>query len=187
MQRLLWLTVPLVMSGCVVRDHERDHEYDSSWEYESSLEVEGGHGTKRATAGSEACVTEPDRDAAVATSERTKAEPQCRSNDDCQATSYCDKDSSECVDGVACQDEASCEAGYNCDLKRFVCTPTDNELCSELKNEASCAERDDCVVTYAGVNCSCGADCTCMGGEAGCVCERFEFHACTDVTTDAGV
>lgn len=184
MQRLLWLTVPLVMSGCVLaRDHERVREHDSSWEYESSLEFEGRHNAqRRAAAGSEACVTGSDPDASVATSVRT---PRCSSNGDCQATSYCDVDTGECVDGVACKDESSCEAGYNCDLGRSLCTPTDTELCSEMETEALCAERDDCVASYAGVNCSCGADCTCMGGEPGCVCERFEFHDCTDITDEA--
>lgn len=185
MQRLLWLAVPLVMSGCVLRDHERDHEYDSSWEYESTVEVEGRHDARRRGAGSEACVAEADQDAAIATSERTRAKPECRSNDDCEATSYCDKDSGDCLEGVACKDESRCERSYNCDLERSVCTPADKDYCSEMKTEALCAERDDCVVTYAGVNCSCGADCTCMGGEPGCVCERFEFHACTDVTEAA--
>lgn len=73
MQRLLWLAVPLVMSGCVLRDHERDDDYDSSWDYESKLEVQGRRDTGRqAAAGSSACVTEADQHASVS-HERARA------------------------------------------------------------------------------------------------------------------
>ena len=77
-----------------------------------------------------------------------------------------------------CSEEADCEPGFNCDLERGVCTPTDHETCGELTIEADCSARGDCEPIYAGVNCSCGADCECVGGEPGCVCERFEFFTC---------
>lgn len=190
MQRTLWLIVPLVMSGCIwAREHERERDYESSWEYESSLELEGRHAARRSAAagnGSEACVVETDRDASVSDgeAENAKAAPvaRCTSNRDCEDERYCDEDSGKCLQAVACEDESSCDEGFNCDPQRSVCLPADAERCSELASEAQCAERNDCIVTYAGINCSCGADCTCTGGEPGCVCDSFEFHACTEVT-----
>jgi hypothetical protein len=38
-------------------------------------------------------------------------------------------------------------------------------------------------VVYAGVSCSCGPDCHCVGGEAGCICESFEFFRCEPVVS----
>ena len=77
-----------------------------------------------------------------------------------------------------CSKEEDCEPGFNCDFTRGKCTPTDAETCGELVHEASCSVRSDCKEVYAGVNCSCGPDCHCVGGEAGCICERFEFFRC---------
>ncbi len=50
--------------------------------------------------------------------------------------------------------------------------------CEDLDEESSCSARSDCEPVYAGVDCSCGPDCTCIGGTPGCICESFEFHAC---------
>lgn len=52
--------------------------------------------------------------------------------------------------------------------------------CVELETELSCSERADCTPVYAGTDCSCGPECTCIGGEPGCVCESFGFLVCID-------
>jgi hypothetical protein len=80
-----------------------------------------------------------------------------------------------------CSKEADCAAGFNCDAALGKCTPGDYETCGELATEAACGVRIDCKVVYAGVNCSCGPDCHCVGGEAGCICESFQFFRCEPV------
>lgn len=77
-----------------------------------------------------------------------------------------------------CEAETDCEPGFNCDFDAGVCAPADAETCGEL-SESACTERADCTPIYAGTNCSCGADCECMGGEPGCICESFQFFMCT--------
>jgi hypothetical protein len=52
--------------------------------------------------------------------------------------------------------------------------------CIELATEEACTERDDCTPLYAGTDCSCGPDCTCIGGEPGCVCETYGYLVCID-------
>lgn len=81
-------------------------------------------------------------------------------------------------DPTACDSEDDCAPGENCDYSAGVCAPADAETCGELASEVSCTNRLDCTPIYAGTNCSCGADCECVGGEPGCVCEAFEFFAC---------
>lgn len=202
MLRTLWLIMPLVMSACMyARDHDHDHEYDDSWEYDASLELEGGHdGHRRGSSGDspDTCVAEADEDASLSNSDRAASQraedtehtedaatPRCESTSDCEAMMYCEQDAGECLPGVACEDESSCDPGFNCDPDWSLCTPTDREHCSELADESACAERDDCITTYAGINCTCGPDCTCMGGEPNCVCESFEFHACSETAESA--
>jgi hypothetical protein len=80
-----------------------------------------------------------------------------------------------------CSREADCQAGFNCDLALGVCTPSDTETCGELTTEDACDERPDCELVYAGVNCSCGPGCECVGGEQGCICASFEFFRCEPV------
>jgi hypothetical protein len=77
-----------------------------------------------------------------------------------------------------CEDERDCDAGFNCDLETHECVAADAETCPELKSESACTNRRDCVPIYGGINCSCGQDCECMGGEPGCICESFDFFAC---------
>src|SRR5262245_43498740 len=48
--------------------------------------------------------------------------------------------------------------------------PPPPPMCTELASESACSEREDCAPIYAGTDCSCGPDCTCIGGEPGCVC-----------------
>jgi hypothetical protein len=78
----------------------------------------------------------------------------------------------------ACDDERDCDPGFNCDLDAHECVASDAETCGELDTEAACTNRRDCVPTYGGIDCSCGQDCECKGGEPGCICESFEFFAC---------
>ena len=54
--------------------------------------------------------------------------------------------------------------------------------CADQQTEAACVVFGDCEPIYAGVDCSCGPDCACMGGEPGCVCASFEFFACQSTT-----
>ena len=77
-----------------------------------------------------------------------------------------------------CSKESDCERGFNCDYESKECTPADAETCGELSTEADCDNRNDCVSIYAGTNCSCGPECTCVGGEPGCVCQSFAFFTC---------
>jgi hypothetical protein len=78
----------------------------------------------------------------------------------------------------ACDEEGDCDPGFNCDLDAHECVASDAETCAELETEAACTNRRDCVPIYGGINCSCGQDCECKGGEAGCICESFDFFAC---------
>jgi hypothetical protein len=77
-----------------------------------------------------------------------------------------------------CMKERDCDTGFNCNLDLNECQAADAETCGELETEAECAERSDCIPVYGGVNCSCGADCECQGGEPGCICESFEYFVC---------
>jgi hypothetical protein len=83
---------------------------------------------------------------------------------------------------LRCDEERDCERGYNCDLDTHECVATDAETCPELETEAACSNRRDCVPVYGGINCSCGKDCECKGGEPGCICESFEFFACQSLS-----
>ncbi|HKO51937.1 MAG TPA: hypothetical protein VJV79_29715 [Polyangiaceae bacterium] len=78
----------------------------------------------------------------------------------------------------SCSKESDCERGFNCDYERRECVPAGAETCPELSIEADCDNRNDCKSIYAGTNCSCGAECTCIGGEPGCVCQSFSFFTC---------
>jgi len=77
-----------------------------------------------------------------------------------------------------CTAESDCERGFNCDYERQECVAADAETCPELSTEAGCDNRNDCKSIYAGTNCSCGPECTCIGGEPGCVCQSFSFFTC---------
>lgn len=77
-----------------------------------------------------------------------------------------------------CTEERDCAPGYNCNLEVGECQAADEETCGELMTEAACTHRTDCTPIYAGINCSCGQDCECKGGEPGCVCESFDFFVC---------
>lgn len=85
----------------------------------------------------------------------------------------------ELGDGLGTDCASSLESdGFNCDMARSTCGPAPEPTCAELETELECVGRGDCVPIYAGVGCSCGVDCTCKGGEPGCVCQSFEFFRC---------
>jgi hypothetical protein len=77
-----------------------------------------------------------------------------------------------------CDKERDCDAGFNCNYDLHECEPANVETCGEMEGEPECAERSDCIPVYGGINCSCGADCECQGGEPGCICESFEYLVC---------
>jgi hypothetical protein len=79
-----------------------------------------------------------------------------------------------------CDKERDCASGYNCDLEQHQCLPAEQETCGELDSELACTNRKDCTPVYGGINCSCGTNCECHGGEPGCVCESFQFFICQD-------
>jgi hypothetical protein len=79
---------------------------------------------------------------------------------------------------TTCEEERDCDPGFNCDLEARECVATDAETCPELESETTCSNRRDCMPVYGGINCSCGQDCECKGGEPGCICESFDFVAC---------
>ena len=79
---------------------------------------------------------------------------------------------------TTCAKESDCERGSNCDYERKECVPAGAETCAELSSERDCDNRNDCVSIYAGTDCSCGPECTCIGGEPGCVCQSFAFFSC---------
>lgn len=78
---------------------------------------------------------------------------------------------------TSCTEDADCDLGSHCDAELETCV-AGPLACEDLTDEDACALRLDCEPVYAGIDCSCGPDCTCIGGEAGCVCEGFEFFAC---------
>jgi hypothetical protein len=82
---------------------------------------------------------------------------------------------------TSCSKESDCERGFNCDYERKQCAAAGAETCPELSTEADCDHRNDCKSIYAGTNCSCGPECTCIGGEPGCVCQSFSFFTCEPV------
>jgi hypothetical protein len=52
--------------------------------------------------------------------------------------------------------------------------------CADWTTELECVAQTGCEPVYAGVDCSCGADCACVGGEPNCVCSSFEFFECRE-------
>lgn len=105
----------------------------------------------------------------------------CKAHADCGAGFFCLFGSGQCTPAAACAEESDCVSGFNCDVAQKSCLPAADETCGELANEAACLGRDDCAPSYAGVDCSCGSDCTCKGGEPGCVCASFAFSRCEQV------
>jgi len=111
-------------------------------------------------------------------SEPKTNQPGCEKDTDCANGNYCDIELRHCVASASCSAEIDCDASMNCDSARSTCVPSGAPTCGEVTNESDCVARADCSPIYAGVDCSCGADCVCQGGEPGCVCESFEFFRC---------
>ena len=184
MNRLIVLLVPFAMLACrwEVRDacdddwHAGDDYYESFDVREADAREDGMRDVgseeraPRDSASADADSGMPNMESDV---------PSCVDHADCETASYCEPESAMCVPAASCAQESDCDAGFNCEEE--LCLPADEERCSELAEEQLCSERNDCEATYAGVDCSCGAECTCMGGEPGCVCESFEFFACVEV------
>lgn len=105
----------------------------------------------------------------------------CKAHADCGAGFFCLFGSGQCTTAAACAAESDCLAGFNCDVHTKSCLPAAYETCGELESEAACVGRADCAPSYAGVDCGCGPDCKCVGGEPGCVCAGFEFFRCEQV------
>jgi len=108
----------------------------------------------------------------------------CASNDDCSKGFFCDSEAGQCAPSGVCIDDTACTDGFVCDVASSTCVPdTSPATCAELVVEQECIDRPDCEPVYAGVNCSCGPNCECTGGEPGCVCESFEFFKCDPTAT----
>ena len=168
MNRLtLTLMLSFTLLGC--RWEESDCDKAVSFRHDAEIRVSSRAGSSAGAAGHSGQDSEPE------------PEPECVDDSDCDIDSFCDTDDGLCVPGTTCEDESSCDPGFNCDEDLLVCLPADQERCSELEDDDACAERDDCESVYAGVDCSCGPECTCMGGEPGCVCESFEFFKCVEL------
>ncbi|MCC6900353.1 MAG: hypothetical protein IT377_15350 [Polyangiaceae bacterium] len=105
----------------------------------------------------------------------------CKIHADCAAGQFCLIGSGQCTAAATCVKESDCLGGFNCDAPTKSCLPSATETCGEVGSEAACLTRKDCVPSYAGVDCTCGPDCKCLGGEPGCVCESFEFFRCETV------
>ncbi len=101
----------------------------------------------------------------------------CSNHAACGAEEYCTVHGA-CAATKVCAEEKECDLGTNCDKSVALCLPADEETCGELSDEAACVARTDCEPVFAGVNCSCGPDCSCIGGAPGCVCDSFEFFRC---------
>ena len=167
-------TAALTLGGCISRHETSDHHEicDDNSSYNPAGQVgDWCWDDSDCTDGLEC-----DVDADVCAS----PPPSCNSSEDCGVGSYCDDVEGECVETNVCTDNAECGDGLTCDEELSTCVPGEEPppACEELAEEQSCLERSDCEAVYAGVNCSCGPDCTCTGGEPGCVCEDFEFFKC---------
>lgn len=154
-------------SGCRIETHDGDDECD------------GNHGSRSGASGGNASSggagNASSGGAASGGHSGGFASDPCNVDTDCDSDAYCDQH--QCVPGDPCASEDDCAAGFNCYGDPSVCLPAAGETCPEL-DENACSGRWDCEVIYAGVDCSCGSGCECMGGEPGCVCESFDFFRC---------
>ena len=72
----------------------------------------------------------------------------------CAAGCYCDEESGGCVETGYCTADTDCLAGQICDTDRSTCIPDDSPpTCPEL-GETDCLNRDDCLTTSTGINCT---------------------------------
>lgn len=168
MSRLMGVfATAVLMTGCYVETHE------------------SGTGTNEDDACSSGHAANPEAPVSPAPSGTTEADaaaPGCKTHADCAPAEFCLLGSGTCSPAASCSAEKDCAPGFNCDAAQSVCLPAAAETCAELADETACIARKDCAAAYAGVDCSCGPDCQCVGGEPGCVCASFEFFRCEAVS-----
>jgi Cys-rich repeat protein len=114
----------------------------------------------------------------------------CTTDDQCAAGCYCDEATGGCVESGYCSTDAECPEGQTCDEARSTCIPDETPpppppppACEDLTDEQACLDREDCIPTYTGINCTNPDGTTCESGDSGCTCESFQFAAC--VSADA--
>lgn len=174
MRKLILILCPFVLFGCMLEVHE-DGPCDDEWfTYSDSYDYDDDWGYSVDAGASPS-------DEVPVTNDEPDDEPVCTADSDCGSGWYCDVAEDLCLPAFACENESDCEPGFKCNADQALCLPADEERCSELDDEATCAERSDCQPTYAGVDCTCGPDCICMGGEPDCVCDHFEFFVCATI------
>ncbi len=107
----------------------------------------------------------------------------CATDEDCGEGYVCDEPQSTCVPADVCATDEDCGEGFVCDEAESICVVDDTPppTCVDMKTEVDCVAFGGCEPVYAGVDCSCGQDCECTGGEPGCVCASFEFFKCEEV------
>ena len=181
----------LALGGCHLNISEGgsglDDEWDDDWDTGGGI---CGGGTPGAGEWGDSCAENADCapgltcDDAGGTCVPAPCAPQpCTTDTDCSAGFYCNEESGECVTGGVCSTDADCAEGFVCDEPQNSCVPaqTPPPTCADMQTEVECVEFGGCEPIYAGVDCSCGPDCECTGGEPGCVCESFEFFKCEEV------
>ncbi len=163
----------LLLSGCYI---EANDNGDGVFDDEDS-DCAPGHGT----GGKKSTAATGGTGGATGGAGGATGVGACKAHADCGAGKYCLLGSGQCTQASSCAKEADCISGFNCDAASKTCMPAAAETCGELGDEAACVDRGDCAPNYAGVDCSCGTDCKCVGGEPGCVCTSFEFFRCEEV------
>ena len=74
----------------------------------------------------------------------------------------------ECVHDTDCASGRVCTAGGACILPD----------CADVRVEAACLARPDCMPVYAGMNCVDAQGGECTSGDTSCVCATYAFAVC---------
>jgi Cys-rich repeat protein len=179
----------LVLGGCHmnISDSGVDDEWDDDWDIGDGT---CGGGSPGAGEWGESCDENADCAPGLTCDENigscvpAPCEPQpCTADTDCSSGFFCDEGLGECVPAGLCATDEDCGEGYVCDEPQSTCVPdeTPPPTCGDMQTEIDCVQFGGCEPVYAGVDCSCGQDCECTGGEPGCVCASFEFFKCEAV------
>jgi len=183
----------LALGGCHMNISEGGSGWDDEWDddWDDGGGICGG-GTSGGGDWGDSCVVDSDCDEGLTCDEQAgecvpaPCTPQpCTTDDDCGDGFTCDEDASECVPTGVCTVDEDCDEGYVCDVEQSTCVPYEPPppTCADQQTETECIDFGGCEPVYAGVDCSCGPDCECTGGEPGCVCASFEFFKCEDADT----